>query len=162
MSTLQFSSQLNLNKHIDKTHKRNTGHQSSFDCNRCGRIFNSQDVDQHTRECEEEFIENLRECRYFKRGNCRKGDNCKFKHTKKQICRNGASCRYFAQGRCRFSHSSEATTSQFVAGNGGEFRYCLFGAQCRNLPHCPLIHYTMDFPYLLSSRNPSIMHKRNA
>ena len=160
--TYKFRTQVNLKKHVEKHHKNNRSNQRNFDCNKCGRVFDTKmDAEKHTKDCEDHFIENRRDCRYFKRGNCRKGDHCKFRHEKKPECRNGLSCRYFAQGRCKFNHSSEAI-AQTNVGSVGDFRYCLFGAQCRNLPQCPLIHYNVDFPYLPSSRNPPTMAKRNA
>ena len=159
----KFRTQFNLKKQTDNVHNRNENQKQDLDCVKCGRIFDKKrDVNEHVKDCEVEFTENRRECRYFRRGNCRKGDNCKFKHNKQQNCRNGQSCCFFQKGRCRFSHSSQTSTPQYIVRQGGEFRYCTFGAQCRNLPQCPLLHYNMDFPYLPSSRNPPSMLKRNA
>ena len=49
-------------------------------------------------------------CRFFLKGNCLKGEHCKFFHDENMKasrettpeCRNGASCTYLLRGLCRF------------------------------------------------------------
>ena len=153
------------NTHNNFTHHTNTN-SNDFNCQKCGRIFESQsDVEIHLRKCNEEFTSNRKECRYFRKGSCRKGDTCIFKHTKPRECKNGTMCRYLAQGRCKFGHQSPDRTpvSPIRAEqiNVGDFRYCMFGAQCRNLPYCPLFHYNMDFPHLSANRNHPMRAQQN-
>ena len=166
----KFKSKLYLQEHIKHTHNTDAHHNntnsSDFNCRKCGRIFESKtDVEKHHRNCNEEFTSNRKECRYYRKGSCKKGDNCLFKHTKPRECRNGSRCRYWLQGRCKFGHQSPAhvPVSQMTAEQGfsGDFRYCMFGAQCRNLPYCPLLHYNLDFPHLPANRSHPMGTRQN-
>ena len=151
------------NMHKDMNHSNNTD-SNKLDCKKCGRILETErEADTHVRNCKEAFTVNKKECRYFKRGSCRKGEFCKFSHTKPKECRNGVTCRYLAQGRCKFEHQTISPGNQNRRENSGAFGYCLFGSQCRNLPYCPLVHYyNMDFPHLPASRNHPMEARGNA
>ena len=145
---------------MDNKHRRQVYSQTNsteVGCKTCGEIFDTEaDVASHEKNCSQSFTEKeVKECRYYKRGNCKKGGDCKFKHSGPMRCRNGQSCRYYAQGRCCFFHErSEANRITPNLVHSGEFKYCMYGAECRNMPVCPLFHYSQDFPPFLMGRHP--------
>ena len=144
---------------IQRSQTHSQTNSSEFDCKDCGEIFKTKnEFALHEKNCSEGFTEReTKECRYYKRGNCKKGADCKFKHSGARRCRNGPRCRYYAQGRCHFFHErSEANRVPTTSDYSGEFKYCMYGAECRNMPVCPLFHYSQDFPPFPMRRNPPI------
>ena len=94
----------------------NQKHQA-FACTECGKTFAFiHEIENHVKEHRDEmhhegFRKNIinRTCRYFNRGYCAKGDQCKFTHKETQqkrtpTCNQGIQCRFLQQNRCRFYH----------------------------------------------------------
>ena len=101
---ISFIAQHQLRQHVSRKH--DNAKQQQIHCKNCGQIFSiNSELQAHERNCTEHFrVVPQKECIYFKRGNCRKGSDCKFEHKTSNICRNGARCKYFARGSCKFIH----------------------------------------------------------
>ena len=81
-----FAAQYQLRQHVTKKHVANAQKNTTriqHECEVCGQIFqNNEQVQSHKQSCEVGFQRpNINECNYYKRGNCLKGNNCRFKHT---------------------------------------------------------------------------------
>ena len=137
-------------------------------CYSCGEIFSTKNaLNDHKNDCNETPFEmqKMKECIFFKRGRCNKGEQCLFKHTNSRSkssspqCRYGLRCFRFALGQCRFVHPQNTPPPQ-PNHNGSqrqrEVRYCRYGAACRFLPNCIFFHYDQDFPLLRRRMNPPI------
>ena len=80
-------------------------------------------------------------CRYFKRGACTKGTQCRFAHTKQYKedipkCFKGPNCIYFKQNMCRFFHPGNSVQKP-CNKNSNEQTYrkkaCRYRTQCWNI-----------------------------
>ena len=135
-------------------------------CKKCGQIFEHRnELANHTKDCIEEFVEvNRKECKFFKRGNCLKGNSCRFVHTRKESstnkeCRNGNTCVYFARGHCKFAHKTNIPQSVHV-NNGSNTRQCRYKEECFRLFNCQFLHSQQDF-YNFARKNSPPMWQRN-
>ena len=128
-------------------------------------------MNRHEESCDVGFEKsgNGKECYYYRRGECLKGDLCSFKHqetierTQTPKCRNGSRCRYFANGVCVFYHPGVGVQKPKLneSFQGQEDRvWCRFAEDCFNVPNCPFIHDDQDFPELKKHNTPPIESKR--
>ena len=111
---------------------------------------------------------NSKECFYFIRGHCLKGDTCAFKHGNQRNytpeCRNGSHCRYLSSGICSFFHPGVGVQrpkpeySQAKNGQG----WCKYSENCFRIPNCPFIHSEEDFPQLPKTSKPPLGAERMA
>ena len=105
-----------------RRHKPTCHGKKEFDCPDCGMIFSSNNgVKKH--QDEEHKMETVRSrevCFHWRRGNCVKGNLCRFSHvgsqnhsrtihtntpnTRVPLCKNGASCDWLAKGSCSYFH----------------------------------------------------------
>ena len=168
-----------LSKPALRRHKRNKECQKNnaqINCNECGMICdNISDLNNHVNNEHEDRSREV--CRQYKRGNCFRGNNCKFAHVGYQnisensnnsngmkSCRNGANCRWHARGICKFKHdenqnqnnspqTSQSSQSRRLPGcinqTENNSRQCWYKNNCRRAPNCPFSHMSMtDFPSL--------------
>ena len=92
---------------------------SNIACVHCGKRFsNGTQIDEHMNEHRDETTngkfeeyKETRMCRFFKRGACTKGSQCRFSHGNENQsrqftprCSKGESCFFFHQNRCSFFH----------------------------------------------------------
>ena len=86
----------------------------NLSCVNCGEIFQDNNaLNNHKKECNEKPFERqkMKDCIFFKKGRCNKGEQCLFKHTTSRPksfapqCRYGLNCRRFMSGQCRFVHN---------------------------------------------------------
>ena len=107
---------------------------------------------------------------HFSRGDCWRGDACRFSHKsqgnerKYPICRNGPWCKYLSSGICSFFHHGvgvQKPRSQESAHQSQERRqFCRFTEDCRRVPNCPYLHSEQDFPKLPKKNCPPIGARR--
>ena len=153
---------------ISVASRQQAGSNSSSDtstdaCFKCGELFHERELlNAHIKQCHDSFNTNRKECRYFRRGNCSKGDNCLFVHRRSRPmhCKNGVSCTYYARGKCNFYHEYESRdrNSHYVQFQGDQrgVRFCRFAHDCWRKPNCLFLHYDVDFPELTRRRTPHI------
>ena len=166
---VNFNAQFQLRQHISKKHShKGRQEQTRTNCELCGQMFaNSNELKTHMETCDQGFIKESKECYYYNRGQCWKGESCKFTHNKSRSirrtpqCYNGDSCRYLASGVCRFFHPkmgvqnpTEYTEERNV--------FCKYFEDCRRVPNCPYSHSEQDFPELQKSHNPPLGARRIA
>ena len=110
---------------------------------------------------------NAKECYYYSRGQCWKGELCKFKHEEQRSirrtpeCFNGSGCRYLASGVCRFFHPRVGVQNP-AEPRPQRAGFCIYSEECRRVPNCPFVHSAEDFPELAKSPNPPIAARRIA
>ena len=95
------------------------GNDTEYECPLCGEIFNSSGAleDHQDQQHEMEQVRSREVCFHWRRGNCLKGDSCRFSHVGPQNktgsnkttakvarCKNGASCEWLANNTCSFFH----------------------------------------------------------
>ena len=121
--------------------------------------------------------ENKKECFYYRKGSCLRGDSCRFQHNDQNYqpsvpeCRNGRFCRYLSSGVCSFFHAGvgvQKPKQEYI--NPGEqvqegstiksSSWCLFLEDCNRVPNCPYIHSNQDFPKLTKQNSPPILSRR--
>ena len=162
----KFVAQHQLRQHVSKKHTRNSHNNQLIHCQKCGQIFESNnELAKHSKECIEDFVDNNRkECKFFKRGNCLKGNSCRFAHTKKEssnqrMCRNGNTCAYFMRGQCKFIHEKTLPQNPHMNSNTNS-RQCRYKEECFRLFNCQFAHSQQDF-YNFARRNSPPMWQRN-
>ena len=107
--------------HPDQAKEKNNSEPKSahIACVQCGKRFScGREIDEHMREHRDEAVngefeeyKNNRICRYFRRGTCTRGQQCRFSHNienqTRQFtprCTKGESCFFLQQNRCSFFH----------------------------------------------------------
>ena len=162
-----FKSVQQLSHHIKSYHsKKNTS-----PCNKCGyEANNPQEMRIHTEEYHAGFqMPNRNICKYFMKGECIKGNTCRFAHPQpkinnsstqnRPICRIGTECHYFYRGICRFVHNETGIKKprNFTRNINQNTRgWCRFLEDCFKVPNCPYMHYEEVFPKLPATNNPPI------
>ena len=130
---LKFTIQ-GLRRHKPMCH----GNKKEFDCPDCGMIFTStNDVKKHQDEDHKmEAVRSREVCFHWTRGQCLKGESCRFSHVGRQntarpksvstdntrvpLCKNGASCDWLARGSCSYFHPRIGVQKPWtVKDNGG-------------------------------------------
>ena len=142
-------------------------------CGPCGKTFvRGEDFEVHMLEHIDEsensaFQEQneARACRYFKRGTCTKGTQCRFTHSKQYSeyipkCIKGPSCIYFKQNMCRFFHPgngvqnprNKSSTEQTYRNKA-----CRYRTQCWNIDTtCKFTHPRTGFQFAQKTNRPSM------
>ena len=162
MCDSEFTAQFQLRQHKTKKHANINVHTSS-NCLYCGQIFTyDEDLKNHLENCDGGFSSvKSKECHYYNRGGCRRGDACRFTHIKQRDeriypeCRNGPRCRYMASGVCNFFHAGvgiqnprhQEDPQQSSSEQEGR-KFCRFLEDCSRVPNCPFLHSEQDFPRL--------------
>ena len=127
----QFTTDHAIKQHMQSKHSSNkksfpVGHPQRYQyekepqniaCMKCDKVFSTgNEVDNHMNEHfnekdlhDFEIPRKERMCRYYRRGFCKKGNECVFKHNEVKEhqappCRRGRHCFFNAQNRCKFSH----------------------------------------------------------
>ena len=162
----KFVAEHQLRQHISKKHARISHNVQMINCKRCGQIFeHKNELDRHIKDCIDEFVDvNRKECKFFRRGNCLKGNSCRFAHTRKasviqKQCRNGNTCVYFARGHCKFTHKN-TLPQNIQSNNGSNTRQCRYKEECFQLFNCQFTHTQQDF-YNFARKNSPPMWQRN-
>ena len=161
---LSFNELFQVRQHMTKKHR------VSLDksCEKCGlKIPDGNRLDDHMRECYSDFSAVKPQlCKFFMRGNCVKGESCKFTHqetekTQVPLCRNGQRCTYFSRGICYFYHRGFGTQKPTIKNKNYQDknvkgRWCNFRDRCNRIPNCPFIHRDQDFPELKKIKTPPL------
>ena len=157
----KFIAQHQLKQHISRKHELTK--QQKLHCKSCGQIFSTnRDLQTHESNCDEQFtVVEKKECIYFKRGNCRKGSDCKFEHKTNNVCRNGARCRYFARGMCKFIHPRSQALQNNAEHHNSNNRYCRFKENCFQLASCTFRHSPQDFYNFVRKNSPPMWRVRS-
>ena len=105
-----------------RRHKPACHGNKEFDCPDCGMIFSSNNVMKKHQDDEHKMepVRSREVCYHWRRGNCLKGNSCRFSHVGRQnharpitkttantrvpLCKNGASCDWLAKGSCSYFH----------------------------------------------------------
>ena len=161
-----FKSQKDLTKHSEDVHLFHR-----FSCITCGFIkLSKESIEEHNRTAHTNF-ESTRQkkCRYFLRGYCIKGANCKYVHPTQSVirrpmergygnvginCRNGRDCHYLMMGICKFNHSLVDNTQGRFPNNSN---WCYYGVECEKIPICPFKHPQQVFPQVYPLNHPPIV-----
>ena len=165
---LTFQSIYNLRIHEEKEHAKNR-----ISCQSCGEIFTPKNsFENHIMSCEQGFKKaSNKECYYFKKGHCLKGETCSFKHVITQRsrvpeCRNGSECKYLRNQICHFFHRGvgvqNTNLNYFKATNPARNTvWCKFNENCNRIQNCPFLHWNQDFPKLPNITKPPIWDQNN-
>ena len=160
-----FQNVHHLRIHEEKNHIK-LNQPTHITCDVCGQIFyRKNEFENHRNICANEFHEVSRnkECYFYNKGNCLKGDSCKFKHKQRQQripeCKNGSDCRYLRRGVCSFFHRGMGVQKpkQNYPENTNSAKsgtWCKFTANCAKVPNCPYLHSNQDFPKLPKVAKP--------
>ena len=151
---------------------------NNITCGNCGKAFScGKDVDEHMVEHIDEFDNGdfsdgnkRKECRYFKRGTCMKGLQCKFSHKEHNLsrqtipeCKNGQDCKFFRQNRCVFYHPRVGNQSQGQYKEQNRTyrhgRECWHKNNCWKMNSCPFIHPSQDFQSAHRTNVPPITQR---
>ena len=174
MCDSKFNAQFQLRQHKSKKHVELNA-QIRSNCEYCGQIFtNIEDLKKHLETCDGGFSNvKSKECFYYNRGGCWRGDGCRFAHSKQNDqriypeCRNGQRCRYLANGVCSFFHAGVGVQNpkpqeypQQSASEQEGSKFCRFSEDCTRVPNCPLLHSEQDFPRLIRRNNPPLGTRR--
>ena len=160
---LIFNAAFHLRKHMEKNHTK----LPKFECENCGwKVQNDLQLIRHKLGCTGGFEEIQKQsCRYFVKGNCWKGNQCKFYHEENRMkssentpdCKNGPGCPYLSRGVCRFSHVTHrnvpSSENNKIRNND---KWCRYQEQCYKIPNCGFVHRDSDFPNLPKTNNPPL------
>ena len=174
-----FSSEPSMKQHNSTKHKMQTnlpiGHperikesnqRMKFGCVICGKSFAlpnelEEHVEIHTRkETENGFLPSTSKitCRYFKRGYCSKGEQCRFNHEKPKthfapMCNRGQQCVYLARNSCNFFHPGIGVQKPIFKPEEQE-RKCRYGTQCWKIDTCIFAHENKGFQFKVRKNRP--------
>ena len=160
--------------HHLRIHKEKKHIATCMTCERCGEIFKIRnEFETHRNTCDVGFkeVRNNKECYYFKKGSCFRGDTCTYKHEPQgptiRECRNGTNCRYLRNGVCCFFHRGVGVQSPrsncFETTNiASDESWCKFNPNCNRIPNCPYLHSNQDFPKLPKIAKPPFWHQNIA
>ena len=163
--------------HPDQAKLKNTSNSSISNtahilCGQCGKAFKTgEEVEVHMQvhiHIEEEekgtFLEKneLKICRYFKRGFCSKGNQCRFIHSKQYQqptpqCDKGSMCTFLKQNRCSFFHPGigvQNPRKTFSPIQTNETRACRYKSQCWKIDVCPFEHPRKGFQFAQKTNRP--------
>ena len=110
-----------LNNFAMRRHKEKCHAEQRFDCPECGQMYNSAiDVKRHyDAEHKMEAVRSKEVCKHWRRGHCKKGDQCDYSHVGHQnsresrntsettmvpACKHGSSCEWLKKGICSYFH----------------------------------------------------------
>ena len=183
---LLFTSQHYLRLHVAKKHASACHNATSSNCDNCGIVFrNNGELKRHMEECIGAFQQvEGQKCRYYRRGRCWRGDQCRFVHDDVENfeeenipeCRNGPQCGYLANGVCRFFHSSSGAQKpgskwQSPPHNQGyqrmnrhpqQQKWCKYLEDCIRVPNCTFKHTEEDFPQLPKTNHQPIWQRMSS
>ena len=157
--------------------RTNTSNTNKVKCGQCGKGFsNGTGIDEHLAEHQEEAengnFQNFQKpiiCRYFRRGACTKGMQCKFSHTnlnpQKQsipLCRKGDDCVFFKQNRCAFFHTGVGVQKEFGQKiyQSRQKRECRYKNDCWRISTCFFSHPTQGFRFAHKTQEPPIAKRQ--
>ena len=179
----QFASEHSIKQHMQSKHSsdnnqrlpvghpqryQKVNHPQNIACVQCGEIFPTRrDVDDHmTVHAEEnnrnkkDFVNPWKEktCRYYRNGNCFKGDRCAFKHSKMHehktpLCNRGQDCIFKTQNRCVFFHPEIGVQSSQQRLK----KECRYKEGCWNISSCLYSHNMQDFRFSGRNTRPPLM-----
>ena len=175
-----FPAQYQLRQHTTKKHVTGSSAKGTvITCELCGfKVTSMNEMNDHRKECTSTFQKVTTQiCRYFMKGGCLKGTQCRFVHPevnnseRAPVCKNGPECKYFASGVCSFFHNGVGVQKawnqyrQFRHQNnypdhGQNKQWCRFLEDCERVPNCAFKHAEEDFPNLPNTNNPPI-NERN-
>ena len=105
-----------------KRHRKKCHEEEAFDCPECGQMHDSaMEVKRHyDSEHKLQPVRNKEVCKHWRRGHCKKGDQCDYSHVgyqksresrttsepnmKVPACKNGSSCDWMKKGICSYFH----------------------------------------------------------
>ena len=169
-----FETEHSLKQHIQSKHKGEVvlpvGHPQRYAraalhpsqniaCTKCDKRFSTgRQIEEHMTEHDDESnikqeYKNPRDtkiCRYFRKGNCLKGNRCLFKHTSLPVCNRGQECIFLAQNRCRFSHPEFINNKRDFANK----KDCKYKSECWNQITCAFRHPQQGFQFVQKTNRP--------
>ena len=155
MCNVVFKTMGLVRRHMEQEHHGHTGEriqrgtesEYTIKCTMCDFMAKSNiQIQKHMKVRHEEDFEINQECRYWRRGNCVRGQQCKFLHGERPACRHGLQCRFWPN--CFFSHQNvkPCRFQEYCQNNACTFAHFL-GARI-NMQPPPHLNSYQEFPPL--------------